>query len=232
MFSLNNEENIQCGNYNIHVCWQLHESETKKIPWFRGKDVCIVLGYVDTTQAVIKNVSLDNIQSRLQINGVEKCTRNESMSKYLNISGLFQLILRSKLPAAREFEKWLFETGLPDLWAAGKIDVQKLLDNCGQQIAKGLHRQGYVYAITSPLVNAVKIGRWTDTLDTLLKRYNTYFGKSSVYVTCWVKDCVAVEADLLFKFKKYRIDGELFEKDKMTEIWACISGLTSYEESK
>jgi hypothetical protein len=40
------------------------------------------------------------------------------------------------------------------------------------------YNKGYVYCITSPLLNAIKIGLWKGTIDNLLARYITPYGKN------------------------------------------------------
>ena len=74
----------------------LHKTVRKRIndePWFVGKDVATALGYKDTDQTIRKNVDEEDKLTRL-IDGVGQ--KREAI--IINESGLYSLILSSKLP--------------------------------------------------------------------------------------------------------------------------------------
>lgn len=62
-------------------------------PWFVGKDVATALGYKDTDQTIRKNVDEEDKLTRL-IDGAGQ--KREAI--IINESGLYSLILSSKLP--------------------------------------------------------------------------------------------------------------------------------------
>lgn len=69
-------------------------------PWFVGKDVASVLGYKDTVNALKTHVDEDE-KTGWQITtqfGVKETT-------IINESGLYSLILSSKLPTAKQFKR-------------------------------------------------------------------------------------------------------------------------------
>ena len=71
-------------------------------PWFVGKDVAAALGYKDTSDALKKHVeSDDKLTRRFADSG-----QNREMY-IINESGLYSLILSSKLPSAKEFKHWV-----------------------------------------------------------------------------------------------------------------------------
>ena len=78
--------------------------------FFRAVDVARSLGYVDTSQAIRKNVSekykscFENIAQ-----GPIFGTGQQPSPLFLSEPGLYQLIFLSSLPIAREFEGWVFE---------------------------------------------------------------------------------------------------------------------------
>lgn len=99
--------------------------------WFAGKDVASVLGYVKTTQAIHSNVDLDDscTVGLLDARGIMQNTI------VINESGLFSLILGSKLESAKKFKRWVTSEVLPALHHKGayqmpsaNTDPMKLLE--------------------------------------------------------------------------------------------------------
>ncbi|MGN0394927.1 MAG: Bro-N domain-containing protein [Coprococcus sp.] len=71
-------------------------------PWFVGKDVAERLGYSNTADAIQKHVdSEDKLTSQIAIAGQN---RNVVL---INESGLYSLIMSSKLPSAKQFKRWV-----------------------------------------------------------------------------------------------------------------------------
>ena len=71
-------------------------------PYFVGKDVAEILGYKDTNQAIRYNVDdEDKLIRNVYVSG-----QNRKMY-IINESGLYSLILSSKLPKAKEFKHWV-----------------------------------------------------------------------------------------------------------------------------
>ena len=74
-------------------------------PWFVGKDVASVLGYQNASKAVMVHVEEEDKNTEL----LEAHSQNGNLSKtktiLINESGLYSLILYSKLPQAREFKR-------------------------------------------------------------------------------------------------------------------------------
>ena len=81
-------------------------------PWFVGKDVASVLGYVSPHRAVFDHVDEDDKTSVLiQHSG----SNYKSKTIFINESGLYALILSSKLPQAKEFKRWVTSEVLPSI---------------------------------------------------------------------------------------------------------------------
>ena len=79
-------------------------------PWFVGKDVAGVLGYSDTNQALCNHVCEDDKLTR-QFDG---SGQNRNMY-IINESGLYSLIISSKLPTAKKFKHWITSEVLPSI---------------------------------------------------------------------------------------------------------------------
>lgn len=83
-------------------------------PWFVGKDVAELLGYANTPKAIRDHVDdEDKLTERIVLSG--QCRE----AVLINESGLYSLILSSKLPTAREFKRWVTSEVLPSIRQTG-----------------------------------------------------------------------------------------------------------------
>ncbi|MBO4482340.1 MAG: phage antirepressor [Prevotella sp.] len=83
-------------------------------PWFVGKDVAEVLGYSQTAKAIREHVDEDDKGvSVLDTPGGKQSTF------IINESGLYSLILSSKLPQAKDFKRWVTSEVLPQIRQTG-----------------------------------------------------------------------------------------------------------------
>ena len=77
--------------------------------WFVGKDVAEILGYSNPQKAVRDHV--DSEDKTLN----ESFTVNGTKGILINESGLYSLVLSSKLPSAKEFKRWVTSEVLPSI---------------------------------------------------------------------------------------------------------------------
>ena len=90
-------------------------------PWFVGKDVASVLGYAKPENAVAIHVdSEDKTNALIQCPG----SNYKSKTMLINESGLYSLILSSKLPQAKEFKRWVTNEVLPQIRKTGAYLTQ------------------------------------------------------------------------------------------------------------
>lgn len=111
-------------------------------PWFVGKDIAEALGYTKARNVLASHVDIEDkkgasIQGAL--GGPQKMT-------IINESGLYSLILSSKLPNARKFKRWVTSEVLPAIRKTGHYE-----------------RPGYTPKATSvgEVVNLIKITKET-----------------------------------------------------------------------
>ncbi len=98
----------QCEIFNHPEFGNLRCIEKDGEPWFVGKDVATALGYKDTSDALKKHVeSEDKLTRRFADSG-----QNRQMW-IINESGLYSLILSSKLESAKRFKRWVTSEVLP-----------------------------------------------------------------------------------------------------------------------
>lgn len=99
-------------------------------PYFVGKDVAAVLGYKEVAKAVRQHVEDDDKGvSVLDTPGGKQET------VIINESGLYSLILSSKLPSAKKFKRWVTSEVLPSIRKHGLYATDELLANPDVAIA-------------------------------------------------------------------------------------------------
>ena len=86
--------------------------------WFKAKDVAQILGYQDTNQAIRKHVSENHKRTFLCCPVESTGQQNDTRAKYcifLDEAGFYELVFRSRLPAAKMFREWVFTKVLPSI---------------------------------------------------------------------------------------------------------------------
>lgn len=94
---------------------EIRTVEINNEPWFVGKDIAVALGYKDTVNAIKAHVD-DEDKAGWQITtqfGTKETT-------IINESGLYALVLSSKLPTAKKFKRWVTSEVLPSIRKHGE----------------------------------------------------------------------------------------------------------------
>ena len=94
-------------------------------PYFVGKDVAIILGYAKPENALTTHVDGDDTLKQ----GVTDNLGRAQNTTLINESGLYSLILSSKLPKAKEFKRWVTSEVLPSIRKHGAYAVDELLND-------------------------------------------------------------------------------------------------------
>lgn len=103
---------------------QVRILEIEGQPHFVGKEVADILGYSNSRDAISKHVDEeDKLTSQIATAG-----QNRNMV-VINESGLYSLILSSKLPQAKQFKRWMTSEVLPSIRKNGMYATYELLDN-------------------------------------------------------------------------------------------------------
>lgn len=106
----------------------IRTTEIEGEPWFIGKDVASVLGYTNPRKALADHVDADDkgVTKRDTLGGAQEMT-------VINESGLYSLVLSSKLPGAKQFKRWVTSEVLPAIRRHGMYadapTVEKMLDD-------------------------------------------------------------------------------------------------------
>ena len=97
-------------------------------PWFVANDVANVLGYANQRDALSKHVDDEDKITLTSQNATLENIPNRGLSA-INESGLYSLILSSKLPQAKDFKRWVTSEVLPTIRKHGMFATDELLDN-------------------------------------------------------------------------------------------------------
>lgn len=93
-------------------------------PWFVGKDVAKILGYKNTNAAIIQHIDEEDRMVEPVFNLPSQNARGyEIPTTIINESGLYSLILSSKLPTAKKFKRWVTSEVLPAIRKTGKYEL-------------------------------------------------------------------------------------------------------------
>ncbi len=94
-------------------------------PWFVGRDVAAALGYAKPENALSTHVDReDKTTTLIQGNG----SNYKSKTTIINESGLYSLVLSSKLESARKFKRWVTSEVLPSIRRHGAYMTDSLLE--------------------------------------------------------------------------------------------------------
>ena len=114
--------------------WNFEDSTVRTLtidnePYFVGKDVAMILEYTNPQKAIRDHVDEEDrtVNDSFTVNGTAATLINES--------GLYSLILGSKLPKAKEFKRWVTSEVLPSIRKHGLYATEELLNNPDVMIA-------------------------------------------------------------------------------------------------
>lgn len=92
-------------------------------PWFIGKDVTEILGYQNASKALA-----DHVDDEDKLNNVSLSSLGQRGGWLINESGVYSLILSSKLPRAKEFKRWVTAEVLPSIRKHGAYMTEETLE--------------------------------------------------------------------------------------------------------
>ncbi len=151
--------------------------EIDNTPYFVGKDVAEILGYTNPPKAIRDHVDDEDktVNELFTVNGTKGTLINES--------GLYSLILSSKLPKAKEFKRWVTSEVLPAIRKHGVYAVDEVLENPDMLIS----------ALQALKAEKEKAKRLTETLAVQEQQIAELQPKASYYdVVLNCKDLVSV----------------------------------------
>lgn len=116
MENKNNNKQVQVFNNGVFgdVRVVMRDGE----PWFVGKDVASALGFIDTADALKRHVDIED-KEKVKVGDLPTLKLPNYGAYIINESGLYSLILSSKLPSAKVFKRWVTSEVLPTIRKQG-----------------------------------------------------------------------------------------------------------------
>lgn len=131
--------------------------------WFVSKDVALSLGYSNPRKAIIDHVDAEDKMDGVTIRDSMGREQNPTL---INESGIYSLILSSKLPKAKEFKRWVTNEVLPSIRKHGVYATpQVTTDDTIELLRKAADLLEVQYKLTSEWrnKNAELVSKLDDT---------------------------------------------------------------------
>ena len=167
--------------------FSFNEHEVRSIlidnqPWFVGKDVAEVLGYSNTRKALADHVDDEDkgVTKRDTLGGQQEMT-------IIDESGLYSLILSSKLPTAKQFKRWVTSEVLPAIRKTGMyattgtekyyiLEAARLISEC-----KKRESLPYLIQTLSGIVDLSEVNKSVNVKKTVYDPLQEFLNSSEVY---------------------------------------------------
>lgn len=216
---------------------EIRTVEVNNEPWFVGKDVASVLGYKDTVNALKAHVDEDE-KAGWQITtqfGVKETT-------IINESGLYSLILSSKLPTAKKFKHWVTSEVLPTIRKHGAymtpetlqeaiLNPDMMIQLC-QQLKAEQDKNAALKVVNSRLTVDNQIMQpKADYFDELVERnLNTGIRETAKLLGIDQKEFVAflLNKKYLYRDKRGRLMPYMDKNNGLFEVKECFNDKTNW----
>ena len=169
--------------------------------WFCAKAVALALGYNYYKKAIKDYVDENDKKKLYEINKDTKLTHNDQQLIYINKHGLYSLILRSQLPKAKEFNKYVISV-LPSIVEENAISLIETIYS-----RERISTAGHIYLLqerefiktNEPIY---KLGKTKTGINSNgdLKRFKQYPNGSNLIIYRECDDCDNKEKELLSLF--------------------------------
>lgn len=181
------KNNVQVFNSDVFGVVRVVVREGE--PWFVGKDVAEKLGYSNTRKAIADHVETED-------KGVTKCDTLGGAQRLtiINESGVYSLIMSSKLPQAREFKHWVTAEVLPTIRKEGMYMTERKAMQAQQDplafLAEALKVADDVIKKQQTQIAA---------LEPKAKHYDEYMSREDTYTVSATAEMFGVSPSKLFK---------------------------------
>ena len=176
--AINYLETLAVGQMAVHVfraderLFELSTITVGPMAWFKAVEVAACLGYVSPIKAVRVHVETEDRKTYGELtqgsDERSRCCKPQLHTTYINEPGLYSLALRSKMPQAKAFKRWVTHDVLPSLRRFGTYSTTKVHQACNallthdpatepEEEARHLYIMKYGFDDT-----VVKIGRTRD----------------------------------------------------------------------
>lgn len=214
---------------------QVRTIEIDGEPWFVGRDVAEALGYRDTSDALKKHVDADDKLTR------RFADSGQAREMYIiNESGLYSLILSSKLPTAKDFKRWVTKEVIPSIRktggyqmpstpeqriAAALIDAQRILAEYEEK-NHALAMENSALAVDKAIMQPK-----ADYFDELVERnLLTNFRETAKQLDVGQKEFISflLSHKYLYRDKRGKLLPYAGKNDGLFEVKECINEKTDW----
>lgn len=203
---LEDEEKFCDNDGNILDIEVRGEKEHNKC-YFKVKDIMEGFKINDLNKNILNPKSNFNENEEYKYLNCKKVNNKIKKEMFLTFNGFKKLIESSRNNRFDSNTKivlhnWLkqFDKKICTRFIINKNNLEKI-------------KNGYVYLVTSDIVNFIKIGYWRSTIDSLKSRYITTYGNNVEIFYVDTKDASLLEKQCHTHFNNKRITNELFKKE-------------------
>lgn len=216
---------------------EIRTVEVNNEPWFVGKDVAMVLGYSNPQKAIRDHVEDED-------KGVNEMFTpgGKQQLPIINESGLYSLILSSKLPNAKQFKHWVTSEVLPTIRKHGAymtpetlqeaiLNPDMMIQLC-QQLKAEQDKNAALKVVNSRLTVDNQIMQpKADYFDELVERnLNTGIRETAKLLGIGQKEFVAFLQDkkYLYRDKRGRLMPYMDKNNGLFEVKECFNNKTNW----
>lgn len=146
---------------------QVRTVELDGTPWLVGKDVAVALGYAKPQNAIARHVDTED----QKVAPIQGTPGGEQAMLIINESGLYSLILSSKMPKAKTFKHWVTSEVLPALRRNGVYETVKAQQHIEQLEATNERLTAAIQAVSTAKEQLAEV---TDLRNDFIKHRDDY----------------------------------------------------------
>lgn len=189
-------------------------------PWFVGRDIAEALGYTNTRDALANHVDAED-------KGVAKCDTLGGVQEMaiINESGLYSLILSSKLESAKKFKRWVTSEVIPQIRKTGSYHAPKTYAEALRRLAdeaekmEALQKQNQLMQPKAEFFDAVTDSKTAIPLGDVAKILDMGIGRNKLFEFLRQKSILTCDNRPYQKYidagyfrvieQKYEVNGEV-----------------------
>lgn len=197
---------------------QVRTVEIDGTPWLVGKDVAVALGYKNPRDALDRHVDDEDKNTVVNPDG----NRGNPNMVIINESGLYSLILSSKMPKAKAFKHWVTSEVLPAIRKNGVYESVKAQQHIEQLEATNAQLNAAIAAVNDAKKNLA-----------IARKNHDYFVELRNQTKNLLADVRAQHAkncDTERKYAQIERDWQNYLDSRITQLQVVAVGLPGFDE--
>lgn len=190
-------------------------------PWFVGRDIAEVLGYSNTRDALVRHVDEEDKDDVV----IPDAIGREQNTAIINESGLYSLILSSKLENAKKFKRWITSEVIPQIRKTGSYHAPKTYAEALRRLAdeaekmEALQKQNQLMQPKAEFFDAVTDSKTAIPLGDVAKILDMGIGRNKLFEFLRQKNILTYDNRPYQKYidagyfrvieQKYEVNGEV-----------------------